>query len=105
MISAMINHLNGGYYTLLNPGEKILLYVVVCSPVSKGNVLLRKYFFSKNASSEIVGLTLDNLKAAFPDNHSFLNVINRQFSTDSELYTYDSFNKCYKLNRIYSASN
>lgn len=89
---------NDGYYTLLNPGEKILLYVVLCNPVSKGDVFIRKYFFSKDAGSEIVGLTLDNLKAAFSDNQSFLNVINIQFSSDSDLYTYDDFNKCYKVN-------
>jgi hypothetical protein len=95
---------NDAYYTILNPREKILLYVVVCNPVSKGDVMIRKYFFSKDAGSEILDLTLDNLKAAFPDNHNFLNVINTQFRNDSDLYTYDDVNKCYKVNRIYSIS-
>ena len=92
---------NDGYYTLLNPGEKILLYVVLCNPVSKGDVMIRKYFFSKDAGSEIMILTLDNLKAAFSDNHSFLNVINVRFSSDSDLYAYDDFNKCYKVNTVF----
>jgi len=96
---------NDGYYTLLNPGEKILLYVVVCNPVSKGDVMTRKYFFSKDASSEIMDLTLDNLKAVFSDNQRFLNVLNIQFRTDSDLYAYDEVNKCYKVNRIFCVSS
>lgn len=93
---------NDGYYSLLNPGEKIQLYIVLCSPVSKGNVMIIKYFFSKDAGSEIVNLTLDNLKAAFPENDNFRGAINIQFRTDSDLYTYDDVNKCYKVNGVYS---
>jgi hypothetical protein len=93
-----------GYYTLLNPGEKILLYTVDCNPVSKGDVMTRKYFFSRDAGSDIMLLTLDNLKAAFPDSHHFIEVINHQFRSDSDLYTYDDNYKCYKVNRMYSIS-
>ncbi|HEX9514424.1 MAG TPA: hypothetical protein VF939_28220 [Puia sp.] len=95
---------NDGYYTLLNPGENILLYVVVCNPVSKGNVLRRKYYFSKDAGSEIEDLTLDNLKAAFRDNQAFHQAVEAQFRADKDLYAYDNAYKCYRLNRIYTIS-
>jgi len=95
---------NEGYYTLLNPGETILLYLVVCTPVSKGHVLTRKYYFSKDAASEIEDLTLDNLKAAFRDNLAFDKAVETQFRTDNDLYAYDNSYKCYRLNRVYSAN-
>ena len=95
---------NGGYYTILNPGEKILLYLVICSPASKGDVFTRKYFFSKDADSMIENLTLDNLRVAFSDNHNFLDVINTQFRTDRDLRTYDEASRCYKVNSIYRIS-
>lgn len=95
---------NEGYYTLLNPGENILIYLVICNPVSKGNVLTRKYYFSKDAGSGIEQLTLDNLKAVFRDNHAFDKAVEAQFSADRDLYAYDNLYKCYRLNSVYNAS-
>lgn len=94
-----------GYYTLVNPGERILLYKVTRNPVCKGDIFRIKYFFSKDAGSDIEELTRDNLKAAFPDNHAFDDAVDNQFRADDELYAYDNFHKCYKLNRVYSVNN
>ncbi len=85
--------------------ERIPIYKVARNPVCKGDILRVKYFFSKDAGSEIRDLTLDNLRAAFPDNHVFDDAVDTQFRTDSELYAYHNFHKCYKLNRIYNSIN
>ena len=95
---------NDNYYNVLNPGEKILLYVVINPPFSKGEVWTRNYFFSKDAASEIRDLTLENLKSAFSGNPAFLEAVNSQFRSDRDLLAYDAIKKCYKINSAYSAS-
>jgi hypothetical protein len=94
-----------GCYTLLNPTENIQLYEVTQNPASKGNAATKKYYFSRDARSDVQELSMDNLKAAFTDNRSFLDALNNQVGTDSELLAYDGFYKMYKLNRIYKANS
>jgi len=94
---------NGGCYPILNPGENILLYGVMETPVSKGKPMTRKYYFSRGANADIEDLTLDNLRAAFTDNKIFQDAVDNQLRTDNDLYAYDNFHKMYKLNRIYNS--
>ena len=94
-----------GCYTLLNPDENIQLYEVTQNPVSKGHCATKKYYFSRDARSDIQELSMDNLKAAFTDKRSFVDALNNQVGTDSELLAYDGFYKIYRLNRIYKANN
>jgi hypothetical protein len=93
-----------GYYALLDSGESIPLYKVVQNASFKGDIARTRYYFSKDAGSEIRSLTADNLKAAFADNHSFVDAIDVQFRTDEELFAYDGLHKCYKLNRVYNSN-
>lgn len=93
---------HGGYYTLLNSGEAIPLYKVTLNSVCKGAVLRTKYYFSKDPSAEVEALTLDNLKATFAGDRRFEESLDLLFRTDSDLYAYDNFDKCYKLNRVYA---
>ena len=93
---------NGGFYILLNPGETIPLYKVTLNSVSKGDVARTKYFFSKEPGSEIEALTTDNLKAAFAGDRRFEESLDLLFRADADLYAYDAFDKCYKLNRVYA---
>ena len=87
----------GGYYTLLNPGEKMPIYMVTINPASKGDVATTKYYFSKNSKSDIRVLTLNNLEAEFPDFHQFNDAMKAVYKTDKEifanLYTDDNFPK------------
>ena len=92
---------DGGYYTLLNPGEPIPLYVVKEYPAGKGDILRTKYYFSKDAASDIEDLTLTNVKEAFAGNAKFEEQLDLQFRTDRDLYAYDDYNKCYRLDRLY----
>lgn len=70
--------------------------------VSKGKGIQRgrKYFYSMAGNSEIIPLTIDNLKHSFPDKYLFQNFLDAQFSNDGELSLYDRFAKEFKVNRL-----
>jgi hypothetical protein len=88
-------------YPLINPNEKILIYKVVSRGTGRGNPsATTRYYFSKDAKSRIEKLTIDNIKAAFPDNHKFHDLIDMEFHSDNELSTYDNFHKIMKINRV-----
>jgi hypothetical protein len=93
----------GTNYYLLNPDEDIPIYKSVVNPVSKGGVIRVRYSFSVDSVSEIQDLTIDNLKAAFPENRQFEMIIDASFKDDSDLYAFDKTNKCFDLNRVYVA--
>ena len=59
-----------------------------------------RYYFSKGPESRIVPLTIRNLKHAFP-NREFHDLLDLQFRNNRELVMFDSFNKEYKLKRIF----
>jgi hypothetical protein len=94
-----------GCYTLLDPGEAVLLYKVTIYPAGKGDQLRVRYFFSKDAAGGIEDLTLDNLKQVFRENRKFEDALNTQFPNDNDLYAYDKVHKCYKLSRVYDTLN
>ncbi|HLZ86308.1 MAG TPA: hypothetical protein VKQ52_03660 [Puia sp.] len=91
-----------GFFAWLNPGEAIPLYEVVENPVAKGNICRTEYYFSKDARSAIQQLTRDNVKAAFAGDAKFEEALDLQFGSDRDLYAYDSYNKCYRLDRVYA---
>jgi len=92
----------GNNFYLLNPGEPIPIYKTVANAVSKGSIIRVKYCFSTDIISEIRDLTIDNLKAAFPQKDHFAETINAHFKDDSDLYAYNQINKCFELNEVYS---
>jgi hypothetical protein len=87
-------------YPIINPYETILIYKVVSGPYGKGSPSVTKYYFSKDAQSDLQEMTIHNLKAAFPDNHKFHDLIDMEFHHDDELITYDEMHKMMKINRI-----
>ena len=93
-------------YKILNPGEAILIYVYqhpAHSP-KEATKYGPMYFFSTDAVAVPQALTKANLKTAIPNNYKFHDALDAQFKDDDELYTYDSFHKMYKLNRLYEIS-
>lgn len=89
-------------YTLINPGEQISIYKFMHpshSPKEAGNYA-DKYFFTSGSSDTLQELTKTNLKKAFPENHSFHDALDANFTKDSELTNYDEFHKIYKVNRL-----
>ena len=91
------------HYIIVNPKEPILIYQEVIHPVAK-NPGKTIFHFSKDAESEIELLTLQNLKAAFPDNHKFHDALDAEISSDLKLADYDTYHKMFKINHIYQTS-
>jgi len=89
-------------YQLINPNEEILIYktVVTKNEGRAGTTIITDYFFSKNAQSKIQELTVYNIKAAFPDNHKFHDLIDMEFHSNDELMAYDQIHKMRKINRV-----
>jgi hypothetical protein len=74
------------------------------------DVLVRKgtsektYFFSVGPNGDVLPLTILNLKKAFPENHSFHDLLDMSFKHDSDLTKYDDFHRMFKINRLLEAS-
>ena len=94
-------------YKILNPDEELLLYVH-STPVSVTVDPLKRveehYYFSKDAASSSVDLTIGNLKKVFSENLKFLASIDKHFKKDEQLTSYDTKNKTYTLNRLLQLS-
>ncbi|MBI1781182.1 MAG: hypothetical protein HYR66_07400 [Sphingobacteriales bacterium] len=89
-------------YTILNPGEQLLMYVYQ-HPAHSGKEADKyspTYYFTTDVASTPQALTKENLKTAFPDYHKFHDALDANFKRDNELYAYDRFHKMYKLNWI-----
>ena len=91
---------NGETYPIINPREGIILYRVNARTV-KGMNNTPEWFFSKDASSPVLPLTLANMKSAFSGNAAFIDVLETSFSKDDELNQYDSYFKKYRINKLF----
>ncbi len=91
-------------FTLINTGETILLYSIEKGSGTKNDPVVINYYFSKDAASEIQNLNIYNLKAAFPTNHKFHDLIDKEFHSETELIKYDSFHKMTRVNKSYMNS-
>ena len=90
-------------YQILNPDEDLLLYLhtTPVSPlVDPTKKVKEHYYFSKDADSLLVDLTIGNLKKVFPENSKFLASIDKYFKKDEQLTSYDAKRKTYTLNRL-----
>lgn len=87
-------------YPLLNPYETIMIYKVISGSGTKGSPVVTRYYFSKDAKSKIQELTIYNIKAAFPDNHKFHDLVDMDFHSNDDLTKYDEFHKMMKINRV-----
>lgn len=91
---------NNSEYPLINPYETILIYKVISGSGSKGSPSITRYYFSKDANDKIQELTIYSIKAAFPDNHKFHDLVDMAFHSNAELTAYESFHKIMKINRV-----
>ena len=89
----------GKAYVIFNPKEQILLYWYLRPTAGKipGKI---EYHFSKDYRSELIPLTLLNLKNAYPDNHKFHDLLDANFQEDTQLIQYNEFYKEYKVNHL-----
>jgi hypothetical protein len=93
-------------YRILDSTEFFLYYRYQQQEHIKGKELLKTdcYYFSINALAPIEPLTIENLKAAFPDNNRFHYLLDEQFRRDTELMAYDPYSKMYKIKYLYGLS-
>ncbi|MGZ8558340.1 MAG: hypothetical protein ACXWWC_08410 [Chitinophagaceae bacterium] len=87
-------------YNFLEKGTIWIYYKDFNVSRGKGIRRERKYFYSTSGSSEIIPLTIFNIKKSFPHNHLFHDFLNAQFRYDNELSAYDGFERKYKINHI-----
>jgi len=88
-------------YTVLNKGEGTLTiykYQHRSHSPKEAEKYAPTYFFTTTSSNVLQPLTRDNVKKAFPDNHTFHDAIDATLRSDEELHNYDTFHKMYKLN-------
>ena len=91
-------------YQVLDKKGFYLFSSVVYIKSGKTDSKKTAYYFSKESDGNVQELSLENLKAAFPENHKFHDMLDAQFKGDDNLGMYDSFHKTYKVNHIYSES-
>lgn len=91
---------NSTPYTLNEQGKIWIYYKDVNVSRGKGVQIERKYFYSTTGNSEIIPLTVNNLKHSFPDKYLFQNFLDAQFRYDAELSLYDNYTKKFKVNQL-----
>jgi hypothetical protein len=64
------------------------------------NKSVDKYYLSLSGNSEILPLTVANLKQAFPENHKMHDALDMMFKSDNDLAEYDKFHKSFKVIRF-----
>lgn len=87
-------------YTYVEKGPLWVYFKDMNISQSKGIKRERKYYYSVSGQSEIMPLTINNLKRSFPDNHLFHDLLDAQFSNNSELSLYDGLEGKFKVNHL-----
>lgn len=88
------------FYKLVEQGT-IWIYYQERQLSGKGSQKpVREYYYSVNGESQIMPLTINNLKRTFPDNHFLHTLLDASFSGDQELSGYDSMENTYKINHL-----
>jgi hypothetical protein len=91
-------------YKLKNPDEEILLYEVQVSNPDKYEPAIVSYYFSRDFSSPVYPLTINNVLRVFSENKRFTNMVELRYKYDSDLLEYDSYHKKNLLNCLLETS-
>ena len=91
-------------YTILNPTESIILYKRTSGTGMKNSPETESYFFSKEAGSLLLTLTLVNMEKVFSTLPSFTKLLEFTFHYDDDLITYDQQHTKFKINRLLELS-
>jgi hypothetical protein len=87
-------------YQILEAKELYIYAREVSVGYGKGIQNVPKYYFSAGPEGQILALTIENLKQAFPDNHRFHDSLDATFGAGQTLAEYDEFHKMFKVNRL-----
>ena len=91
---------NRKIYPIVNPSETILIYKVSDGPAQKGQTKMYSYFFSKDAYSMILPLTMYHVFNEFKENKVFSNILETHYNNNSNLLEYDYTHCLFKINRL-----
>ena len=97
---------HGEPYLLVDTASFAMYYRSKTEEANKGKELVKRdqYFFSKDPDGELIPLTVENLKNAFPGNYRFHYSLDAYFKFDKDLTAYDKFEKKYKIKSVYNQS-
>jgi len=99
--------LNNDEEFLIKENNAMVIYISDV-PVTVANgkriQLVPTCFFSRSLNSEILPLTVSNLKKAFPDNLKFHDMLDLEFYGVQDISTYDSIHNMYKVNYLLTQS-
>ena len=98
---------NYNYEYQIAEAKSIVIYVVLLPDQSfsgKGIKLVKSYFFSKTLNSDILPLSLSNLKMVFADNVKFCNMLDGESNSDKDISIYDEAHKMYRINYLLTQS-
>jgi hypothetical protein len=91
-------------YPIVNPGERILIYKISSGTGLKNSPVTETWFFSKEADSDILPLTMTSLLISFRENKSFTGLLEVYCHNETDLTDYDQTYGMYKLNRLLEIS-
>lgn len=91
-------------FPIVNPNEHILIYKIQAVSSPKTYPKPNEYFFSKDAYSPPQPLTIEKLRAAFPENKEFCRLLEETFTADDELLKYSRHFQMYMINILYKQS-
>ncbi|HTB07288.1 MAG TPA: hypothetical protein VK806_10085 [Bacteroidia bacterium] len=98
---------NHSYEYQIAEAKSIVIYLALLADptyTGKGIKLAPTYFFSKTLNSDIMPLTMSNLKLAFAGNTKFCNMLDGEIKSDKDLSVYDETYKMYRINYLLSQS-
>ena len=88
-------------YAILNPNEiELLLYSLSYLGGYKHSQIITNYYFSTTTSTQLIALTVSNLKIAYGSNLQFCNLLSAYINTPDDLLNYNATTKTYLLNTL-----
>ncbi len=88
-------------YTILNPYEtELLLYSFSSLGGYKHSQVSTNYYFSTSTSTQLIALTVSNLKIAYSTNFKFCNLLSGYVNTTDDLLNFNTDTKRYLLNTL-----
>jgi hypothetical protein len=93
---------NKDEYKILSSNGIIIYSKTWLVQQGKGPKPTELFYFSESASSPILSLTIANLESVYAKNQKFMYSVESLFKSDSELSSYDAYNKQFKLAYLYT---
>ena len=88
-------------FTIAEAGPLYLYTSQRVAPDGKRTRTVTQHWFSRTVSSEMLPLTKENLKRAFPEQHGFHHLLDMNFPDAASLSAYDSAAKTFRINALY----